>query len=408
MAAVVASKVKRNRSAKHSNNQGGTIQLEIDRNGKLRKIDRAEEAAAKKRTKLRTTGYYRKIEQLDNDDGVYTASSSANVVLYVGLGMIAIGLVITFVGIGDKGFRTLELKMVGPSLVVFGAFFAFLRILLCTIPSCCKPCSSCCKSGEADTKSLIQSSNNKPGSAKQNGRSGGMSALVIAAAGSANAASATLGGHDNRRVAPSSNGAGGGARSAAEGGELGGLANNIGGNAAPGGTAVTNGRSNGGGGGGIEMGEGRQNFEGELDTQFRHRNIRSASHNETLSGLPNHHPRHSPTAPSDIAVAVTEQPKTANVNGQHIVAPLKMNKPLSYSESDNDSAEEFGAREFAAAEALASKSRIKKVVRPGTWADYAAVPTSLPTLGHQDIMATVAPAQREMVLNASRLQETET
>ena len=53
---------------------------------------------------------------------------------------------------------------------------------------------------------------------------------------------------------------------------------------------------------------------------------------------------------------------------QHMVAPLKMNKPLSYSESDNDSAEEFGAKEFAAAEALASKSRIKKVVRPGTWA----------------------------------------
>ena len=71
MAAVVASKVKRNRSAKHSNNQGGTIQLEIDRNGKLRKIDRAEEAAAKKRTKLRTTGYYRKVRASEQNYTVF-------------------------------------------------------------------------------------------------------------------------------------------------------------------------------------------------------------------------------------------------------------------------------------------------------------------------------------------------
>ena len=52
--------------------------------------------------------------------------------------------------------RTLELKLVGPSLVACGAFFAFLRILFCTIPSCCKSCSPCCKSAEADTKSLIE------------------------------------------------------------------------------------------------------------------------------------------------------------------------------------------------------------------------------------------------------------
>ena len=34
-------------------------------------------------------------------------------VLYVGLGMVAIGLVITFVGLGDKGFQTVELKLIG-------------------------------------------------------------------------------------------------------------------------------------------------------------------------------------------------------------------------------------------------------------------------------------------------------
>ena len=48
-------------------------------------------------------------------------------VLYVGLGMISIGLVMTFVGLGDKGFRTLELKLIGPSLVGSGTFFTLLR-----------------------------------------------------------------------------------------------------------------------------------------------------------------------------------------------------------------------------------------------------------------------------------------
>jgi hypothetical protein len=44
-------------------------------------------------------------------------SASSNVVLYVGLGMVSIGLIITFVGVGEKGFSASELKMVGPSLI---------------------------------------------------------------------------------------------------------------------------------------------------------------------------------------------------------------------------------------------------------------------------------------------------
>ena len=52
-------------------------------------------------------------------------------VLYVGLGMVAVGLVIMVVGLGDKGFQTLELRIVGPSIVLCGAMLAGLRILLC-------------------------------------------------------------------------------------------------------------------------------------------------------------------------------------------------------------------------------------------------------------------------------------
>ncbi|XP_071745342.1 uncharacterized protein [Lepeophtheirus salmonis] len=85
----------------------------------------------------------KKLEQL-NDDGIYNANNNANVILYVGLGMIAIGLIITFVGLGEKGFQTLELKLIGPSLVGCGIFFALLRILFCTVPSCFNSCAGKC------------------------------------------------------------------------------------------------------------------------------------------------------------------------------------------------------------------------------------------------------------------------
>jgi hypothetical protein len=61
--------------------------------------------------------------------------------------------VITFVGLGDKGFRTLELKLVGPSLVGCGLFFSLLRILFCTIPSCCSACCKCCR--KTDDKQIL-------------------------------------------------------------------------------------------------------------------------------------------------------------------------------------------------------------------------------------------------------------
>lgn len=44
-------------------------------------------------------------------------STFANAVLYIGLGTIALGLVIAFVGTGEKGFKTVELRLIGPSLI---------------------------------------------------------------------------------------------------------------------------------------------------------------------------------------------------------------------------------------------------------------------------------------------------
>ncbi|XP_065358330.1 uncharacterized protein LOC135952362 [Calliphora vicina] len=64
-------------------------------------------------------------------------STFANAFLYVGLGTIALGLVIAFVGTGEKGFKTVELRLIGPSLIGIGFVCCLLRILFCICPSHC-------------------------------------------------------------------------------------------------------------------------------------------------------------------------------------------------------------------------------------------------------------------------------
>lgn len=55
----------------------------------------------------------------------------------MGLGTTAIGSVVFFVGSGDKGFKTLELRLIGPTLVACGLLCCLIRILLCACPSTC-------------------------------------------------------------------------------------------------------------------------------------------------------------------------------------------------------------------------------------------------------------------------------
>lgn len=63
---------------------------------------------------------------------------AANTLLYCGLGAVAIGLVISFVGTGEKGFKTLELRLIGPSLIIGGVACCLLRTLMCLCqPICC-------------------------------------------------------------------------------------------------------------------------------------------------------------------------------------------------------------------------------------------------------------------------------
>ncbi|KAM3961085.1 LOW QUALITY PROTEIN: uncharacterized protein ACR2FA_004862 [Aphomia sociella] len=57
--------------------------------------------------------------------------------LYAGLGILALGLVVYFVGTGDKGFKTPALRLVGPSLIIAGLACCLLRIAFCIFA---KPC----------------------------------------------------------------------------------------------------------------------------------------------------------------------------------------------------------------------------------------------------------------------------
>ena len=69
--------------------------------------------------------------------------------------MVAMGLTVTFLGLGEKGFKTLELKLIGPSLIGCGMFFTLLRILFCTVPAFFRSCFSCCR-GKKDPEELLE------------------------------------------------------------------------------------------------------------------------------------------------------------------------------------------------------------------------------------------------------------
>ncbi|KAK4293355.1 hypothetical protein Pmani_033943 [Petrolisthes manimaculis] len=89
-------------------------------------------------------------------DGKYRQTGVVNIVLYVGLGLIALGLTITFVGMGEHGFKSKELRLIGPSLIGCGFLFCLLRLFFCSAPTCCPLC--CSKGKPLDEKSLLSPS----------------------------------------------------------------------------------------------------------------------------------------------------------------------------------------------------------------------------------------------------------
>ncbi|XP_018333223.1 uncharacterized protein LOC108742486 isoform X2 [Agrilus planipennis] len=88
-----------------------------------------------KRNRIHDTTYGGDSE--DDLFSIYHQSAAANALLYVGLGTTAIGFVVFFVGSGDKGFKTLELRLIGPTLIACGLLCCLVRVLLCACPSTC-------------------------------------------------------------------------------------------------------------------------------------------------------------------------------------------------------------------------------------------------------------------------------
>lgn len=53
--------------------------------------------------------------------------------LYVGLGLVALGLVTMVVGVGEKGFQTVGLRLLGPAVACFGVILVAFKILSCFV-----------------------------------------------------------------------------------------------------------------------------------------------------------------------------------------------------------------------------------------------------------------------------------
>ncbi|XP_046751221.1 SKI family transcriptional corepressor 2-like [Diprion similis] len=95
-------------------------------------------------------------------------SAAVNTVLYAGLGTTALGLVISFVGTGEKGFQSSELRLVGPSLLCAGLLCCLLRVLLCLCLCHCGKCqwgsssSAAMKSDKLEKASAKEQNNVQP------------------------------------------------------------------------------------------------------------------------------------------------------------------------------------------------------------------------------------------------------
>lgn len=89
-------------------------------------------------------------------------SAAVNTVLYAGLGTTALGLVISFVGAGEKGFLSPELRLVGPSLLCAGLLCCLFRVLLCLCLCRCGQCRWRFCHVASDKKEKVRKSEARP------------------------------------------------------------------------------------------------------------------------------------------------------------------------------------------------------------------------------------------------------
>ena len=80
----------------------------------------------------------------------FSDEADINILLYLGFVLVAVGVVITSVGLGERGFRTLELRMVGPCLLGLGVMMVTLRLLFCSGLPCTRGLAQ-----QGDTQPII-------------------------------------------------------------------------------------------------------------------------------------------------------------------------------------------------------------------------------------------------------------
>ena len=90
-------------------------------------------------------------------------------ILYCSIGFIMVGLVITVVGLGDKGFQSLELRLMGPIVVMCGVVVASGRIIVCLVPGIKldERLCGCMMASEGDRVGLIQAEVGNPAHKKE-------------------------------------------------------------------------------------------------------------------------------------------------------------------------------------------------------------------------------------------------
>lgn len=76
--------------------------------------------------------------------------SVADMVMWLGLAMMMTGTVVSFIGLGEKGFRTRHLRFLGPVLIGTGLSLCLLRVALC--------CCCCCFTANSTYSPFIDAS----------------------------------------------------------------------------------------------------------------------------------------------------------------------------------------------------------------------------------------------------------
>ncbi|CAL8109474.1 unnamed protein product [Orchesella dallaii] len=117
-----------------STKEAAALQAKRAANESLKKIILGQEFQKLHRKQAQQAASQDAVSQVSYENEEFGSSGNAYTAIYIGLVLICIGVVITFVGLGEKGFKTIELKMIGPVLCVIGLTSITVKIIHCSFP----------------------------------------------------------------------------------------------------------------------------------------------------------------------------------------------------------------------------------------------------------------------------------